>query len=157
MLTPQQFNYDSQPFAINKRLGLGRRTSIQGKESTRVTGKFNGRLRRSGWLFYIQSAVISVAGLHMFNSPVLASEPIEEPHAQYQVLEWEDLVAEGWERPLLLSKKDVASPSVDESSLVPELNNKLVALPGFMRPVVSEGELMAEHKHEHKDLSLIHI
>ena len=117
-----------------------------------MTGKFNGRLRRSGWLFYIQSAVISVAGLHMFNSPVLASEPIEEPHAQYQVLEWEDLVAEGWERPLLLSKKDVASPSVDESSLVPELNNKLVALPGFMRPVVSEGELMAEHKHEHKDL-----
>ena len=117
-----------------------------------MTGKFNGRLRRSGWLFYIQSAVISVAGLHMFNSPVLASEPIEEPHAQYQVLEWEDLVAEGWERPLLLSKKDVASPRVDESSLVPELNDKLVALPGYMRPVVSEGELMAEHQHEHKDL-----
>ena len=118
-----------------------------------MTRKFNGRQRRSRWIFVIQSALISVASLHMLNDSVLASEAIEEPHALYQVLEWEDLVAEGWERPLLLSREDVASPSVDESSLVPELNNKLVALPGFMRPVVSEGELMAEHQHEHKDLS----
>ena len=138
---------------MNKLLGLRRRSSSQGKESTRLTGKFSGRRRRPRWVFFFQSAAISVVSLHMFNDSVLASDPIEEPHTQYQVLEWEDLLAEGWERPVLLSKEDVASPSVDESSLVPELDDKLVALPGFMRPVVSEGELMSEHLHVHKDLS----
>ena len=98
------------------------------------------------------SVAVSLAGLLIFTTSILASEPTSEPQDQYQVLEWKDLVAEGWERPLLLSREEVASPGVDESSLVPELDDKLVALPGFMRPVVSEGELMAEHQHEHKDL-----
>ena len=98
-------------------------------------------------------AAVTLAALLTFTISVTASEPTEELHSQYQVLDWKDLVPEGWKRPLLLSKEEVASPSVDESSLVPELGNKLVALPGFMRPVVSEGELMAEHQHEHKDLS----
>lgn len=99
------------------------------------------------------SGAVFLAALLIFTAPVLASEPANDPQDQYQVLEWKDLVPEGWERPLLLSKEEVASPSVDPSSLVPELNHKLVALPGFMRPVVSEGELMSEHQHEHKDLS----
>ena len=69
------------------------------------------------------------------------------------MLEWNELVAEGWEKPLLLSSEEVASPRVDKASLVPELDHKLVALPGYMRPVVREGELAAVHKHEHEQLS----
>lgn len=73
----------------------------------------------------------------------------EDPASHYQVLEWKDLVADGWKRPLLLSEEEVSSPTIDPSSLVPELNQKLVALPGFMRPAVKEGKLQLAHDHEH--------
>ena len=74
-----------------------------------------------------------------------------EPRGQHR----SDLVAEGWKRPLLLAAEEVASPSVDKSSLVPELDHQLVVLPGYMRPVVREGKLAEAHDHEHvhEDLS----
>lgn len=85
--------------------------------------------------------------------PAEAYSQTEDPASHYQVLEWKDLVADGWKRPLLLSEEEVSSPSIDPSSLVSELNQKLVAIPGFMRPAVKEGEpliaLDQEHDHEH--------
>ena len=64
-------------------------------------------------------------------------------------------MAEGWERPLLLSEEEVSSPRIDPSSLVPELNQKLVAIPGYMRPAVKEGRplLAHDHDHDHEHLS----
>lgn len=81
--------------------------------------------------------------------PAVVSAQGEDPAAHYQVLDWKDLVAEGWERPLLLSEEEVSTPRIDPASLVPELDQKLVALPGFMRPVVREGQPLLEHDHDH--------
>ena len=87
--------------------------------------------------------------------PLELSAQDEDPASQYQVLEWKDLVAEGWKRPILLSEEEVSSPSIDPSSLVPELDQKLVAIPGFMRPAVKEGQpqLVHDHDHEHEQMS----
>lgn len=82
--------------------------------------------------------------------PVSGFGETGSPQDNYRVLDWIDLVREGWEPPLLLSEEEVVSPGIDESSLVPELDQKLVALPGFMRPVVREGDMLAhDHDHQH--------
>ena len=90
-----------------------------------------------------------VALLLPFVVPAEVSAQDEDPLDQYQVLEWKDLVAEGWKRPLLLSEEEVSSPRIDPSSVVPELDQKLVALPGFMRPAVKEGQPLLAHDNEH--------
>jgi len=97
----------------------------------------------------VMLAIVSVC------APATASGPSEAGIEQYRVLEWKDLVAEGWERPLLLSEAAVSSPRIDPSSLVPELNQKLVAIPGYMRPVVKEGQPLLAHDpvHDHEHLS----
>lgn len=95
------------------------------------------------------SAIAFFAALFVLFIPVELSAQDEDPASQYQVLEWKDLVAEGWKRPLLLSEEEVSSPSIDPSSLVPELDQKLVAIPGFMRPAVKEGQLQLAHDHDH--------
>lgn len=90
--------------------------------------------------------------LVILSTLVAASAQAEDPLSQYHVLEWKDLVREGWERPLLLTEEEVAAPRIDPSSLVPELDQKLVALPGFMRPAVKRGEPVLAHDHEHENL-----
>ena len=87
--------------------------------------------------------------------PVNASEPLDAPLEQYRVLEWKDLVAEGWHRPLLLSEEEVSSPRIDPSSVVRELDQALVVIPGYMRPVVKEGQplLAYDNEHDHEHLS----
>ena len=103
------------------------------------------------WRSWIPLVLLALVSGH---TPAVASEP-SEAHENYRMLEWSDLVAEGWKRPLLLTAEEVASPSVDKSSLVPELDHQLVVLPGYMRPVVREGKLAEVHDHEHvhEDLS----
>lgn len=101
----------------------------------------------------------AIAVYLVFSIPFVGSAEVsaqdKDPADQYRVLEWKDLVAEGWERPLLLTEEEVASPRIDPSSLVPELDQKLVAIPGFMRPAVKEGQalLAHDHGHEHEHLS----
>ena len=71
----------------------------------------------------------------------------EQPHNQYRVLEWNDLVPQGWEPPLVPEPYDeVGITSVDKASVVPAINQQLVALPGFMKPVAFEGNQVAEVK-----------
>lgn len=78
-------------------------------------------------------------------APVAGSEESDEPHNQYRVLEWDELVPEGWEPPLVPEPYDeVGTSSVDEASVVGELNQQLVALPGFIKPVVFEGNQVSE-------------
>ena len=78
-------------------------------------------------------------------APVAGSGASNEPHNQYRVLEWNDLVPEGWEPPLVPEPYDeVGTGSIDKDSVVPELGQQLVALPGFMKPVVFEGNQVTE-------------
>ncbi|MEE4216823.1 MAG: DUF3299 domain-containing protein [Xanthomonadales bacterium] len=100
-------------------------------------------------------AIAFLITLFVLFVPTVVSAQDEDPLAHYQILEWKDLVAEGWKRPLLLSEEEVSSPSIDLSSLVPELEKELVALPGFMRPAVKEGAPVLAHDqaHDHEHLS----
>jgi hypothetical protein len=78
------------------------------------------------------------------NVPAMASEA-SEPHQQYRVLQWEDLVPDGWEPPLVARAYDeVSDTDVDENSVVKDLDKQLSALPGYMRPVVYEGNEVSE-------------
>ena len=76
---------------------------------------------------------------------VAESGDSKEPHSQYRVLEWMDLVPEGWEPPLVSEPYDeVGTNSIDKHSVVPELDQQLIALPGFMKPVVFDGNQVSE-------------
>ena len=66
-------------------------------------------------------------------------------HENYRVLQWQDLVPAGWEPPLVPTAYDDASAAdVDASSVVGELDRQLSALPGYMRPIVFEGNAVSE-------------
>jgi hypothetical protein len=61
------------------------------------------------------------------------------------VLEWNELVPEGWEPPLVPEPYDeVGTSSIRKDSVVRELNQQLAALAGFMKPVVFDGNLVSE-------------
>ena len=76
---------------------------------------------------------------------IARSGDVEEPHSKYRVLEWNHLVPEGWAPPLVPEPYDKAGiKSVDKASVVQELDQQLVALPGFMRPVVFAGNQVTE-------------
>jgi hypothetical protein len=74
----------------------------------------------------------------------MASEA-SEAQQQYRVLQWEDLVPDGWEPPLVARAYDeVSDTDVDENSVVKDLDKQLSALPGYMRPVVYDGNEVSE-------------
>ncbi len=69
----------------------------------------------------------------------------EDPSAHYRVLEWAELVPEGWEPPLIPpAHNEVEAAGVDRSAVVTELGQQLVTLPGYMRPVVYRDNEVAE-------------
>ena len=85
------------------------------------------------------------AALVVMAAPAAGSEDSVEPHTQYRVLEWKELVPEGWEPPLVPEPYDeVGTSSIDKASMVQELHQQLVALPGFIKPVVFEGNQVSE-------------
>lgn len=85
------------------------------------------------------------AALIVSAAPAAGSGESEKPYNQYRVLEWKELVPEGWEPPLVPEPFDaVDASSVDEASVVAELDQQLAALPGFMKPVVFEGNQVSE-------------
>ncbi len=72
-------------------------------------------------------------------------EEASAPEDNYRVLEWQDLVPRDWEPPLVAEAYDEVTPtSVDETSVVPELDGQLAALPGYMKPVVFHGNEVSE-------------
>jgi hypothetical protein len=92
---------------------------------------------------------VVVMTLTVGNSPVNASETASQsvvaPEDLYRVLEWQDLVPDGWEPPLVARAYDEAAEAfVDESSVVQGLHGQLAALPGYMKPVVFEGNQVSE-------------
>jgi hypothetical protein len=87
----------------------------------------------------LYAALISLA------APVMGSGESEEPHSQYRVLEWNELVPEGWEPPLVPEPYDeVGTSSIRKDSVAQELNQQLAALAGFMKPVVFEDNQVSE-------------
>ena len=67
-----------------------------------------------------------------------------EPESQYQILEWEGLVPTGWEPPLVpVAHDQVEKAGIDPDSVVGDLAGKLIALPGFMKPLVFEGNSLS--------------
>ena len=85
------------------------------------------------------------AALIIVAAPVAKSGESEAPHEQYRVLEWEELVPEGWEPPLVPEPYDeISASSVDRDAVVAEFDHQLAALPGFMKSVVFEGDRVAE-------------
>lgn len=77
--------------------------------------------------------------------PQTGRADVEDSIAQYRVLEWPQLVPEGWEPPLVPDPFDeVDAASVDADSVVAELDQQLAALPGFMKPIAFEGNQVSE-------------
>ena len=77
--------------------------------------------------------------------PAAGSGEPEEPHNRYRVLEWKELIPEDWEPPVIPEPFDeIDTSSIDTASVVTELDQQLAALPGFMKPVVFEGNMVSE-------------
>ena len=92
----------------------------------------------------LPAAALCAALLGLF-VPVAALAQAEDPLAHYRVLEWKELVPEGWEPPLVAESYDEVGPaSIDKASVVAELDQQLAALPGFMKPLVFEGNQVSE-------------
>ncbi len=94
---------------------------------------------RHGLNTLVLSSLLLCAG----PSTSAAAEPREDPTSNYRVLDWQDLVPEDWEPPVVPpAHNEVASRGVDPGAVVSELEQQLVTLPGYMRPVVfSENEV----------------
>lgn len=93
------------------------------------------------WQFRMLIVLLSLAGGH---TRAVASEP-SDAHEQYRILQWEDLVPERWEPPLVARAYDkVSDADVDENSVVRNLDGQLSALPGYMKPVVYDGNKVSE-------------
>ena len=75
--------------------------------------------------------------------PATASGTSESALEQYRVLNWKDLVPEGWKRPLIARAYN-ADAAIDEASVVKDLDGQLAALPGYIQPVVFEGNKVSE-------------
>jgi len=95
----------------------------------------------------LAALLMIAASLAASTKPVTAyaDESDASPHDNYRVLEWSDLVPEGWEPPLVpKAYDDVAAADVDEASVVTDLDGQLSALPGYMKPIVYEGNEVSE-------------
>jgi hypothetical protein len=92
--------------------------------------------------FVFLLVLLTIVGSH---APAVASDPAEAPHEHYRVLDWQDLVPDGWEPPLVPRAYDeVSEADVDDTSVVEDLDGELAALPGYMKPVVYEGNKVSE-------------
>lgn len=91
------------------------------------------------------SVLLALALLAFTVSQTLATESSDALLDNYRVLDWKDLVPEGWEPPLVSEAYDeVADSDVDEAAVVKELDQQLAALPGYIKPIVFEGNAVSE-------------
>lgn len=89
--------------------------------------------------------MLILLGAGIGDTSALADESPVRPQDNYRVLEWKDLIPEGWEPPLVTTAyNEVTAASVDQASVVQALDRQLVALPGYMKPVMFEGNRVSE-------------
>ena len=98
--------------------------------------------RSSSYLLWLPLVLLAlISGI----PSAAASERSETLEDHYRVLEWQDLVPAGWEPPVVAAAYDtVTGISIDEASVVTDLDGQLAALPGYMKPVVYEGNRVSE-------------
>jgi hypothetical protein len=104
----------------------------------------NGKARM---LFAATRSLAGWTALAMFAAfgSAAAAETADSPIENYRVLEWNDLVPDGWEPPVVSQAYDqVTADDLDEASVVRDLDGQLAALPGYMKPVVYEGSTVSE-------------
>lgn len=95
--------------------------------------------------FFSSLAFIACTLIATGLSSAYAGDSMENPAAQYKVLEWSALVPTDWEAPLIPPAHDeVAAGAVEPGAVVGELNQQLIALPGFMKPIVFEENTVSE-------------
>ena len=93
----------------------------------------------------VMRTLLLLIGLPLFCQLALAASDPESPESQYRVLESHELVPEHWEPPVIAQAHDkVATSEVDPDSVVQALDQQLITLPGYMRPVVFEGNNVSE-------------
>ena len=77
--------------------------------------------------------------------PTSGSQETESHNPEVRELEWQELVPDGWMPSIIApAYDDEASQTVDSADVVPELGNKLVILPGFIKPVVFQNNVVHE-------------
>ena len=98
--------------------------------------------QRGSWLI---PRVLLLATWLMATGALAADAAETEPYENYRVLDWQDLVPEGWEPPLVARAFDeVSAATVDAGSVVSELDGQLAAVPGYMKPTVFEEDRVLE-------------
>lgn len=88
---------------------------------------------------------VSLLGAFLIVACLLSGNALATATPALVELEWKDLVPAGWRAPIMLP--DPSSPEakiVNAASLVSELQNKHVKIPGYMVPVVFEENLVSK-------------
>jgi hypothetical protein len=93
--------------------------------------------------FFARRVLVVLQGLlygFSFTASAVASGP-----QQPLLLEWQDLVPQGWEPPIIAPAYDAAAArTVDAAALAQKLGGELVQLPGYMKPVVFHDRTVSE-------------
>lgn len=96
--------------------------------------------------FILTVAVSIVCQLALIgHAPTSSAAEAEDFTANYRSLEWHELVPEDWEPPLVPPAHDSAeSANVPKDSVVAELDKSTIYMPGFMKPIVFEGNVVSD-------------
>jgi hypothetical protein len=87
--------------------------------------------------------VLILLALLTLASPTMV---MADPTSPYGSLEWNELVPDDWQPPLILPAppEDDTPPVVDSTSLVKELDEKNVSIAGFMVPIKFDNNIVSE-------------
>ena len=89
------------------------------------------------------SGVLIIFALLTLSSPTMV---MADPTSAYGTLEWNELVPDDWQPPLIqpAPPEDDAHPVVDSASLVKELDEEKVSIAGFMVPIKFDSNIVSE-------------
>ena len=89
-------------------------------------------------------ALFAMAAIATVLQPATVLAAGDEPEDQYRVLDWSELIPADWEPPLVARAYDEVAGEVSNTAAVQELNGQLSALPGYVKPLVFEGNKVSE-------------
>jgi hypothetical protein len=94
------------------------------------------------YLIFCRGALIVFAVLTLSMPTTIMAEQA----SPYGTLEWNDLVPDDWQPPLILPAppEDGSHPVVDSASLVKAMDEKKVSIAGFMVPTKFESNIVSE-------------
>ena len=91
----------------------------------------------------LYSGVLTLLALLVLSTPTMVMADQTNSDGS---LEWDELVPNDWEPPLILPAppEDGTNPVVDSASLVKELDERKVSIAGFMVPIKFESNVVSE-------------